>query len=393
MKEISNDVVKGLISVIIPNYNHEKYLVERIESVLCQTYQNIEIIILDDCSTDNSLAIINQYKNHNKVQSVLVNKINSGSPFKQWKFGVSLSRGEYIWIAESDDYSGNEFLKCLVNHHKNFPTAGIVYTNSYVVDENSQIIDNVRYESTAYSNERWDKSFFSKGFDEVKHFLVYRNTIPNVSSVLFKRKAIIENIDFIQKFQSAGDYMIYARILLDFDVFYEVEKLNYFRSHEISTREFNKKNITRGAREALSIKKYIAENFSIDKMTFEKIKNITYERKEYFFSKTEKRIEDLLNNIRLMKDFDHIVVSPYNEYSRLISDYLIEHDYKVSCFIDRKNFDSGIVYKNIPVIKFNDFDTEMIKNSVVIIATDRYKDVIHKQLNDVCTEYIKPIFF
>jgi glycosyltransferase involved in cell wall biosynthesis len=64
------------VSVIIPNYNHGKYLKQRIDSVLNQTYQHFELIILDDCSTDDSVAIIEAYRGHRKVKKIIYNDKN-----------------------------------------------------------------------------------------------------------------------------------------------------------------------------------------------------------------------------------------------------------------------------------------------------------------------------
>ena len=71
------------VSVIVPNYNHEQYLQQRIESIVNQTYQDFELILLDDFSTDNSRDILNLYRNHPKVSKIVFNEKNSGSPFKQ----------------------------------------------------------------------------------------------------------------------------------------------------------------------------------------------------------------------------------------------------------------------------------------------------------------------
>ena len=70
-----------------------------------QTFQDFEIIFLDDCSTDNSKAIIEDFRLNPKVKHIIHNKANSGSTFEQWKKGIELSKGEYIWVAESDDVS------------------------------------------------------------------------------------------------------------------------------------------------------------------------------------------------------------------------------------------------------------------------------------------------
>jgi len=81
-----------LVSIIIPNYNHARYLEQRLDSVFNQTYQNFEVIILDDCSTDNSLEIIEKYKDNPHLSLVVVNETNSGSSYKQWDNGIKFYR-------------------------------------------------------------------------------------------------------------------------------------------------------------------------------------------------------------------------------------------------------------------------------------------------------------
>lgn len=105
-----------MVSIIIPNFNHKPFLQQRLDSIFNQTFQNYEAIILDDASTDDSLSILNKYKNHPKVSHFIINKENSGSPFKQWKKGLSLAKGQFIWIAESDDFCDLGFLESQLNN-------------------------------------------------------------------------------------------------------------------------------------------------------------------------------------------------------------------------------------------------------------------------------------
>ena len=97
------------VSVIIPNYRHALYLKERIDSVLEQTYRDFEVIILDDCSPDDSREIIETYRTREKIAHIVYNERNSGSTFMQWQKGFDLAQGEYIWIAESDDFADPGF--------------------------------------------------------------------------------------------------------------------------------------------------------------------------------------------------------------------------------------------------------------------------------------------
>src|SRR5664280_853615 len=92
---------------------HARFLRRRIESVLCQTYQDFELILLDDCSSDESRSLLSEYAGDPRVR-IKFNEVNSGSPFRQWNKGVGLARGEYVWIAESDDYADERMLERLL---------------------------------------------------------------------------------------------------------------------------------------------------------------------------------------------------------------------------------------------------------------------------------------
>ena len=81
-----------LVSVVVPNYNYKRYLNLRIQSILQQTYQNIELILLDDASTDGSEEVLSDYQNHAKVSHILLNEHNTGNPFKQWFKGMQLAK-------------------------------------------------------------------------------------------------------------------------------------------------------------------------------------------------------------------------------------------------------------------------------------------------------------
>src|SRR5215467_13719414 len=96
------------VSVIVPNYNHARYLRRRVDSILAQTYQDFELILLDDCSTDESRSIISEYAKDPRIR-IELNEVNSGSTFKQWNKGARMARGSYIWIAESDDRADSCF--------------------------------------------------------------------------------------------------------------------------------------------------------------------------------------------------------------------------------------------------------------------------------------------
>ena len=134
------------VSVIIPNYNYANYIIERIDSVLMQTYPIYELIILDDCSPDNSVEVINkkieQIKKEYpeiKIQFIINEKNSGGCVFKQWKKGFDAATGEFIWIAEADDSAENNFVEELV---KPFDDSEVVlsYCESARIDGENNLI-------------------------------------------------------------------------------------------------------------------------------------------------------------------------------------------------------------------------------------------------------------
>lgn len=225
-----------MVSVIIPNYNHASYLSQRIHSVLDQTYQNFEVIILDDCSTDDSVEIIKQFQSHPKVAHITLNNLNSGSPFKQWKKGISLAKGDWIWIAESDDFCTPDLLDTLVDAAIGCPNAVLAYCQSYVVNEEGAILRDMRFHTDSIDKQHWRSDYCNNGEDEIKKYLLYLNTIPNASGVLFKRTAYEAAAKSFEEMRLCGDWMLWTEVLKQGNVSYSAKPLNRFREHAFTTR-------------------------------------------------------------------------------------------------------------------------------------------------------------
>jgi glycosyltransferase involved in cell wall biosynthesis len=219
------------VSVIIPNYNHARFLEQRIDSVLNQTFQDFEIILLDDLSIDNSQEILAKYANHPKISHRIFNDINSNSTFKQWNKGIALATGEYIWIAESDDYATPRFLAELVPVLEQNLNVGLAYCQSYLVDETSKILlPNFLACTDCFDRQRWTANYLNHGKNECEHFLAGKNTIPNASAVLIRKSVYLAAVDRDNEgFKVAGDWFTWSKILLAADVYFLAESLNYFR--------------------------------------------------------------------------------------------------------------------------------------------------------------------
>lgn len=221
------------ISIIVPNYNHAIFLEKRIDSIINQTFNDFEVILLDDASNDNSLHILNNYANHHKVSSFSVNSTNSGSPFKQWQKGIKLAKGDLIWIAESDDFADYKFLEKIVPLFLD-KNVMLAYCNSYEIDEND-VISNKQW-NDALCPIHWKDDHYNDGNNEIKKYLMYRNTILNASAVVFRKDRYFEVGGVNQDFCYSADWLLWATLIKDHKIAYINSPLNYFRKHNASTR-------------------------------------------------------------------------------------------------------------------------------------------------------------
>ncbi|MCQ2256405.1 MAG: glycosyltransferase [Bacteroidaceae bacterium] len=210
-----------LISVIIPNYNHARYLNQRIDSVLSQTYTNYEVIILDDCSTDNSKNVIEQYRNNPKVSAIEYNETNSGSTFKQWNKGFQLAKGEYIWIAESDDFCENTILDELILAIQKFPDVVIAFSSFCLVDGKG----NAYKLRNDFSNE----VIMYEGNAFIQNKMIAENSICNASSVLFKKDSALKISRAYMNYKACGDYLFWVMLAETGNVVHVDKCLDYFR--------------------------------------------------------------------------------------------------------------------------------------------------------------------
>jgi glycosyltransferase involved in cell wall biosynthesis len=251
------------VSVIIPNYNYARFLKQRIESVLSQTYTDFEIILLDDASTDDSVSILNNYRNNKHVSHLEVNSINTGSPFAQWQKGIALAHGKYIWIAESDDAAEPLFLEKAVSVLNQYPQASFCFLGSHCIDENGAELSTDFDRWTSKQLCRPHKVGVFDGRDYIKHNLYWRNYIYNASGVVFRKQCFEQIQDFsCFSMRYSGDWMFWVEMARQGEVVEVYDKLNKFRLHGDST---TKKAIRsgEGIREDICIVKTI-ESFSPD---------------------------------------------------------------------------------------------------------------------------------
>lgn len=211
------------VSVIVPNFNHAPYLKQRIDSILGQTYQDFELILLDDNSSDSSREVMESYRSNPHVSHVVFNEVNSGSAFRQWDKGIALAKGEWIWVAESDDYAEHTFLERLMGEVVKEPDSVLAYSATYWVDQQGKKL---------WETPHSDKVNIYSGHDFIRRKLSVCNSIANVSESLFRRdKFRPTESHHYEHMRLCGDWFFYILLAEQGSVVEVEEPLSYYRQH------------------------------------------------------------------------------------------------------------------------------------------------------------------
>ena len=175
------------VPVVVPNFNYARHLRERLSSIAEQTWPVAEILVLDDASTDDSVAVLQALRGGIAPEPrIEVNATNSGSVFRQWRKGVDMVAGDYVWIAEADDLAKPAFLETLVAALEAHPDVAMAYCESEAIDaDGALVMPDYRAWTRDLSPQKWSAAYTASGADEAAQGLGVKNTIPNVSAVLF----------------------------------------------------------------------------------------------------------------------------------------------------------------------------------------------------------------
>jgi glycosyltransferase involved in cell wall biosynthesis len=205
------------VSAIVPNYNYRDYLLARVDSVVNQTCKPGQIFLLDDKSTDGSQEAIGEIAaRYAPYIATRFNAENTGSPFAQWEAGARLSSSKYVWIAEADDLADPEFLEQGIEFMEDHG-CDLCFTDSVQIDSDGKALANsYDYYFNSVDKAAFRKSFVMGGRDFLQRILCSRNVILNVSSVVWKRDALLDALASLKaelpSYKVAGDWRIYAHI-------------------------------------------------------------------------------------------------------------------------------------------------------------------------------------
>jgi glycosyltransferase involved in cell wall biosynthesis len=259
-----------IVTILVPSYNHGKYLKERIDSIYNQTFKSFELFVIDDRSDDNSNeVIINlQQKYGFKYFS---NEVNSGTPFSAWEKISTLANGEFIWVCESDDVADKNFLSVAIEKFVKYPDAVLFYSNSHIIDENSLIVGNSsEYFRDIWKDQRWESDFIASGKEELRSYQLRGQIVPNMSSALIKTFAFKSAYTpFLKKLKLTGDWLFIGNVLLYGNVIFEKESLSKFRKHEITSRV--RVQSARSQAEFMLTKFIMSRSINLDQKTFAEI--------------------------------------------------------------------------------------------------------------------------
>ncbi|MFT6905644.1 MAG: glycosyltransferase involved in cell wall biosynthesis [Oleiphilaceae bacterium] len=237
---LGDSMNNGLVSVVVPSYNYASYLEKRIESILNQTYPNIEIIVIDDYSHDNSVEVLQKYASHPNIRLVCKDK-NEGwiSTNNQ---GAELALGEYVLFAQCDDVCDPTMVERLVESMQQHPSAGVSFCRSLLVDREGNSLDE-DYDGRDVDFKEACKEDVLLSKHQMALFLLNACVIPNLSALLIKKECFETIGSFSHDYKVCSDWDWYFRVVERYDVAYIASPLNHFMQHDATIRSSTKDKI------------------------------------------------------------------------------------------------------------------------------------------------------
>ncbi|MFT3948464.1 MAG: glycosyltransferase [Agriterribacter sp.] len=210
------------ISIVMPAYNAERYIVAAIQSILDQSFENFELLVIDDASTDETLSIAREFADKRII--VTPNKGNKGN-YATRNLGIKMSRGKYICVMDADDISLPNRLATQVKWMKKNDHAGIAGSFGDIIDSNGNFVEEYLAPS---------------GYNSIRLRLLTNMCFIH-SSVMMNRSFLKKYyIRYNEAYYYAGDYELLVRCAQKFPINIIPEKLVYYRKHasQISTAKY-----------------------------------------------------------------------------------------------------------------------------------------------------------
>lgn len=224
------------VSAIVPNFNHGRFLAQRLDSILAQTYPNVDIIVLDDCSSDGSREVIDGYVERYPGRiTKIYNETNSGGVFNQWRKGVDAVDGQIVWICESDDFCEPDFVEKLVPY---FADDSVQIAFGRILETDIDGTPNLWLDTYRQHAEAgiWETSLVRPAADWFAHGFGVSNLIANVGGCLFRRAPVPLHVwQEATTYRVVGDWYLYLQIAGGGQIAWEPQAISYFRRHGSNT--------------------------------------------------------------------------------------------------------------------------------------------------------------
>lgn len=247
------------VSVIIPMYNTEKYIGECLDSILAQTFQNFEVIVVDDCSTDSSYSIVETYaeKFGGRLKLTKTKANSGGGGYIPRNIGLGLSRGDYIFFVDADDFITKDALEILYTSAENYDS-DVVYTSNYYkyTETKKTELERDTEGKILLQNGQEDKPTLTVDDPNknLQHLLIQGN-FRNPWTKFVRRELLIENEIIFPKIFSGGDFIWVIQVYCYSKRFLRIPNVIYFY------RNYSSESITRKMRSASEQNSYWVSAF------------------------------------------------------------------------------------------------------------------------------------
>ncbi len=219
------------VSIIVPNYNYARYLKERIRSIRQQTFGDFEIILVDDASTDDSAAVLEEINPDDRLV-IRAYKENSGGVYLRRNKIIEEARGDWLWFAEADDSAHPKFLERLMGIAVSEPNLGIIHSRVAIMDQAGRLItDRITFDDEIQAHLSQD--YVCRGYNEAVK-LTSGCYLATSSGLLLNRKAVLDVGGYDLRLKMSSDWDLYLRLMQKYDIAYLDSPLAYYRSHTSS---------------------------------------------------------------------------------------------------------------------------------------------------------------
>ena len=224
-----------LVSIVIPSYNHEKYITQCLQSALNQTWQNIEILVVDDGSTDNTRAILEGFGHYQNIHLHFQENKGSSAAINR---GIALAKGAYISILNSDDCYASTRVEQLLQMAQTHAEPCLLATGVELIDEQGEVLPEDFWWNRMYADmvARWQGTDAQE--QESRYDILSWGNLAASTSNFFFRKDLIENCGGFRKYRYVQDWEFLLRVAqlgLERFLFFPEKKLLQYRMHGQNT--------------------------------------------------------------------------------------------------------------------------------------------------------------